>query len=146
MSAIEHELKTYLLTKAAITAIVGTRIYDTRAAQTATQNKLQDHIVLRALPGAVRHYHAGGVSTLVEASIDIKCVASSTVDTNTLYQKIRNEIDAYKGTWGSTTIKFSFLSPPYNASGNPSQGDDVGFPATGAVVEVMYTESAPVPT
>lgn len=139
--AVEFDMSTYLKTQAAVSSIVGTRVYATRAPQTSTQGKVDARIVYKLLPGSVRHYHAGGASGLTEAAIEIKCTDGNLVDARTLYDAVRGRIDAFRGTWGSTTIRSCFLSPPFDASGDPVQGDDQGYPTIGCVAEVIYVES-----
>jgi len=141
--SIDLDLATYLKTKSGVTDIVGTRVYARRAPQTTSQTKTAARIVYRLLPGSVRHYHAGGVSTLVEAAIQLELADGTYPDCQTLYTAIYNEIDAFRGTWNGTSVRSCFLSPPFDMTQDPTQGDDQGYWAVGAVAEVMYVEAAP---
>lgn len=143
--AVDFDLSTYLKTRSVVSGIVGTRIYEGRAPQTTGTSKVQPHITYRLLPGSTRHYHSTGASGLVQADIQLMFTDGTAVQARTLHEAVRNEIDGFSGTWGSTTIKSCFLGTPYNASGDPMQGDDTGYPTVGAVAEVTYTEAVPVP-
>lgn len=139
--AVESDMATYLKAQAAVSAIIGTRIYATRAPQNTSQTaKTQARIVYKLLPGSRRFYHSTGTSGLVEATIQFWMTATTMSAARTLYDAVQGKIDAFRGTWGTTTIKSCFLSPPFDASGDPTQGDDTGFWSVGAVAEVIYAE------
>ena len=139
---IHHDLATYLASRSAVSDIVGTRIYAVRAPQTSG-SKVQARIVYRLLPGSVRHYHSRGASGLVEANIELLFGAEKEPDSYAIYEAVRNEIDGFSGEWDGTVIDNCTLSTPSTASGDPTQGDDTGFPAVRAVASVFYQESLP---
>lgn len=143
---IEFALSTYLKSRPTISAIVGTRVYASRAPQkTATQDPVQARIVYRLLPGTERYYHTTAASGLVRADIELLCVAKTYSDARDLYEAIRNEIDGFSGLFDTTTIDQCMLTTPVDATGNPTQGDDVGYPCVSCVAEIVYQESVPVP-
>lgn len=143
---IESALSTYLKSRPTIAAIVGTRVYATRAPQkTATQSPVQSRIVYRLLPGAGRHYHTTGASGLVEADIELRLVCETYGDARDLYDAIRNEIDGFQGLFGTTVIDQCMLSTPSDGTADPTQGDDTGFPCVQCVASIFYQESIPEP-
>lgn len=140
---IEFALATFLKSKPTITAIVGNRVYEGRAPQNTSKQKVEARIVYRLLQGSTRHYHSTGASGLVEADIELMLVAESYLKARELYEEIRNEVDGFSGEWDGTEIERAVLSTPSRASGDPTQGDDTGFPAVHATVSVFYHESIP---
>lgn len=136
---IEFDLATYLLAQPAVSAIVGTRISAERAPQ--TDPKLAVRIVYRLLPGTERVYHTTGPSGFVEADIELTFTATTYPAARALYDAVRLEIDGTSGTWGTTTVQKATLSTPVGASGDPTQGDDVGFPSVRAILNVWYYEA-----
>lgn len=140
---IEFDLATYLLSRAAVSAIVGTRITAVRAPQTTDQDKTQPRIIYKLLEGSTRHYHTEGASGLVEADIELMMTAYTYAKAREIYEAVRDEIDGFSGTWDGTTIDNATLSPPATASSDPRQADDVGRPAVRAIVTVFYQESIP---
>ena len=143
---IESALATYLKARTTVLAIVGTSVYASRAPQkTAAQTPVQPRIVYQLLPGSRRHYHTTGASGLVEADIELLCIEKTYAKARILYEAIRNEIDGFSGTWGTTAIDQCLLSTPTDATGNPTQGDDMGFPCVSCVAAIVYVEAVPVP-
>lgn len=140
---IEFDLAAYLLTRTAVTDVIGSRIYANRAPQTTDANKRQARIVYTLSAGSVRHYHTQGASGLVEADIQLGIVAATYSAARDLYEIIRDEIDGFRGTWNGTTIDRATLTPPSNGSQEPTQGDDIGFPAVACTVQVFYQETIP---
>lgn len=136
---IEFDLAAYLLSRPEVSAIVGTRIFTERAPQTT--GKLDARIVCRLLPGAERVYHTTGPSGFVEADIELTFTATNYPDARALYDAVRLEIDGTSGTWGTTTIDKSTLGTPAGATGDPTQGDDTGFPSVRAILNVWYYEA-----
>ena len=140
---IEFDFATYIKSRAAITALVGTRVYEGRAPQTKSQQKVNSRIVYELLEGSERHYHSLGASGLVEADIQLHIVGETYVKAREIYEALRDEIDGFRGAWGEREIDRCVLSTPSRASADPSQGDDTGYPAVKAVVEIHYQESIP---
>lgn len=140
---IHFELANYLTSITAINDVIEGRIYNNRAPQTTSKNKLQPRIVYRLLPGSTRHYHSTGASGLVEADIALQFVGPTSEEAGELYELVRDEIDGFKGIWNETVIDRATLTPPADGSGDPTQGDDVGYPCIAANVEVFYQETVP---
>lgn len=140
---IHYDLADYLVSITAINAVISGRIYNNRAPQTTTTNKVETRVVYRLAPGSTRYYHSGGSSGLVQSDILLQMTASTTAKANQLYELIRDEIDGFSGTWSGTTIDKATLTPVADNATDPTQGDDVGYPTVTAVVEVFYQESIP---
>lgn len=140
---IEFALATQLLTSPTISAIVGNRVYEGRAPQTAQQRKTDARIVYRLIERTERYYHTTGASGLVEAEIELMLTAESYVKARELYEAVRNKIDGFQGLFGSVEIDRCVLSVPSRATGDPTQGDDTGYPTVKATATIHYQETIP---
>lgn len=135
---IEFALATHLKSRPVVTAAVGSRIY----ADKAPQDAARPYIVYE-IAGGERHYHSTGSSGLMESEISLRLHESTYLKARQLYEIIRNEIDGFRGTWGSVAIDRATLGPPVNGTAAPSDADEVGEPAVRTVVEVFHQESRP---
>jgi len=138
---IEFALATYMATRTAITDIVGTT--DGIFGDKARQKKDPPFIVYEQM-GGDKFYHTQGASGLAEAAIKITCRAKTYVKTHQLYEILRDELDGYRGTWATTSIRGAFLSEPSNASVPASNaGGDASQYALEGTLTVHYFRTAP---
>lgn len=131
----------FLATKPTITAVVGNRIYADKAPQGITGAR----IVYR-VTGGEKTYHTRGPSGLVEAGISLTFHANKGGDIATAlaaYEAVRNQIDGFQGTMGTTAIDRCVIGQPAYGSALPTQGDEVGSPAVNAMVHLHYLQAAP---
>lgn len=136
--AIEFELAAYLADQATVTTLVSTRIYADRMPQKA----VRPAIVYR-VNGGERFYHTQGPSGLTRTTIALSFHGNTPEQARAVYDAVRLVVDGYSGTWGSTDVDHSTISTPVSATGLPILGDEVGYPAVAAVVEVFHEESVP---
>ena len=135
---IEQRLVAYLLTKTAITSIVGSKVYGNTAYQASVAP-----FVLCVPNGGTRFYHTLGASGLTEAAIDVVCRAKTDVKAAELYEAVRDSVDGFRGMWGSTQIDSAFLEPHATGTESPTEGDAMGFPSMRATLNVFYHNSLP---
>jgi hypothetical protein len=135
---IEHDLIAYLLTKTAITSIVGIKVYG----NTAYQASVLPFILCRPT-GGTRFYHTLGASGLTEATIEIICRAKTDVAAAAVYEAVRDSVDGFRGLWNGRSIDSAFLTPHATGTEDPTEGDTHGFPAMRGELNVFYQESLP---
>jgi hypothetical protein len=138
--SIETEFRTFLLAQASITTLVAGRVYAERFPQ---GTKPQGPAIIYRIAGGDRTYHAGGASGLMQSDIAITCHGKGSLDAHDVYEAIRLKVDGKAGTWGTTAIDHATLSAPSSGTASPILGDEVGFPAVNAVVEVFHAETIP---
>ena len=107
MADIKEELKTYLKTKATITALVGSgtaaRIYTHRAREKAAKP-----FILIALSGGTSNEHLGGITGLATSAVNVWACDSTSTGADTLAEAIRlAPLQGLRGTLGSTKVTVS---------------------------------------
>jgi len=98
---VQVAVRAYLLTKTAITDIVGQRIYTDKLPQKATLPAVTMRIQ------SERHIHAlTGLVGLVDTRLQFECYSASRIATNNLCNEIIfSGIDAIKGTYSGLDIR-----------------------------------------
>lgn len=104
MPSLESELKTYLLTKSAITDLVGSgssaRIFEDRP----RQNRDTPFVVITTFDG-VSTEHIGGISGLARNRVQIDCHGATSAEAYTLAEAVRlAPLQMFRGTMGSTYV------------------------------------------
>lgn len=136
---IEFALGAYLLTRDAVTDIVGTAgVYGDKAPQ-----KKEPPFITYEQAGGDPFYHSEGASGLAEATITLTCKAKTYAKAHDLYEVLRDELDGFRGDWGSTVIRGAFLSAPANASQPDTQGSDTSNNAVKGSLTVHYFRAVP---
>lgn len=137
---IEFDLGAYLATRPNVTAVVGTSgIFGDKAPQ-----KKEPPFIVYSMAGGETFYHSLGASGLAEASITITCKAKSYVKARQLYEILRDELDGYRGDWGSSVIRGAFLTEPNNVSeSDGGGGNDTGHLAVRGGLTVHYFRAVP---
>ena len=97
--SLNSDLHTHLQTVAAITALVGTRIYRVNA----TQNAARPYIVFSRIsePGDYDH---GGKTNWREARYQFDIVGDTVDSVTSVREALETALDAHSGTWGSRVI------------------------------------------
>ena len=121
MADIKEELKTYLKTKAAITALVGVgtlaRIYTHRAREKAIKP-----FVLIAISGGNSNEHLGGISGLATSVVNVWACDTTSTGADSLAEAIRlAPLQGYRGLFGSTKVTVS--SQAHRDDGFEESGD-----------------------
>lgn len=142
---IEDDIRTYLLTQSAITALVGAdatgapaRIspHDRREGVTA------DSIVYSRT--STDHFQnliaAQGYAT---AHIEFDCISTSYAGAKTLGETLRSKLHGFRGAAGSVTIYGSILEDDYESFDEPADGSAKGLYHVIQGYAIQYTESVP---
>lgn len=98
--SLKADLKTYLLGKSAIGALVGTRMRPGAAKKGDTL----PYITYKQIGGSDDH-HQQGVSRLAEVVIQINCVAAGAEAAETLRNAVRDALGGFQGMMGSTQVR-----------------------------------------
>lgn len=136
---IEADLRTFMLTKAGITAFVGDRI---------RPDQLDEADVLPAIIVAVddeeQQNDLDGDGGLVKSTIAVMCMAPLRRDSRALAEHVRLSLAGFAGTAGSSTIRavMNGSATTYTPKGD---GNDSGFYTTEQEYTVWYSETVAYP-
>jgi hypothetical protein len=138
MSDIGVGIRTYLLTKTAITDIVGTRIYPTILPQNAT------------LPAIVFDVFGGtpddvltGSSGSFRAVVDLECISANHITSNDLAEQVRLVTQGYFGAMGDEQINAARLLSRSENYVQPIDGSDVGRHVVSISLEITHNQTIP---
>jgi len=138
MADIGVGIRTYLLTKSAITDIVGTRIYPAALPQNAD------------LPAIVYHVMGGspddvltGSSGSYRASVDLDCISTNHITTNNLAEQVRLLIQGYFGAMGTEQVNAARLTGRFENYLNPIDGSDVGKHVVALNFDITHNQTIP---
>lgn len=116
MADILTGVRTYLLTRSTVTALVGERIYPDEAPQSVTAA----HVLLSDV-SSESYEHLNGCSGLAETRVQVSCRATTRQAANDLREAIRLVMQGRRGTYGACTVRAcrvagraSFYEPPQN--------------------------------
>lgn len=124
MAVLEENLYTYLQTKAAVTALVSTRVYPDAAPQTATLPFL---VYTRI--STVREHKFGSAGTetgLTQSRIQIDCYASTYSGVSALSEQVRLALSGFRGTFGSGFANRISLVDENDLPADPDYGEQIG--------------------
>ena len=101
MAEIEETLRTYLLTKAALTALVGTRIFpddvsDGAALPAVVYQKISD----------IKDHTLTGISPLESPMIQFSAYATTKASARAISNQIKAALSDYSGTMSGITIQY----------------------------------------
>lgn len=135
---IGDDLKTYLETVSALTAIVSTRIYRSRAPQGL--DEANAHIVYRVLGREPRHY-SGSASGIPAYLVECEVFARTPRLAELAKEQLRLALDGYRGTFGSGFVTRAMLTDETDIDIRPVHGDERGYPGIRCDFEIAYTET-----
>jgi hypothetical protein len=115
--SISEDFRTYALTQATITAVVGSRIV-----QAPVHIDAPLPLIVFRRGSALTDPVLSGAGGLTESQLDVECVADTQDRAEDLSDVLHGLIQAYRGTWGSSSILGVFVE---------SQTDDYQFMADG---------------
>ena len=117
--AIAQDVRTYLLTKSAVTTLVGTRIFPSFIPQSNTTYPCIVYNLINQLPA---HMLSGGAG-YAETRVQLDVYATTLLVAESLAEVLRDELQGYKGTMGSSTVSsvvyknmVGFYEPPQDQS------------------------------
>ena len=126
-------LVSLLANETTISAIVGTRIYISKAPQTAAL----PHIVITQI-GSEENQTLDGTTGLRFVDFDIDCKADRSVEAETLGNAVRVFMDDATGTAGSQTITQCLLNDESTDYEPPVDGSDKGVHVVLIDVTIQY--------
>lgn len=133
---IDEDLRAELLTKTAVTDLVGPNgVYVAQAEQSAGRPL----VVLRALAGSP-DYHAGGASGLEETFIDLRCEGRSPAEARDVYETIKPHVSGVgNASWNGTHVRSCMIDDgPKDTTEPPRHGDQRGFPSISARLRIAH--------
>lgn len=136
---MEEGLRTYLLSKADVTEIVGQRFFAARM----PANQDYPALVFQRR-STQRDHHQGGALGPVAATTALYCLSDDYTEAKDIASIIRRLIDgAHNTTWGDTQIAWSVVADESDQMYQPIDGGDVGYYARILVLNVTYVETLP---
>ena len=102
--SLEADIRTYMLTRTAITDLVSTRIYFQKLPQNATFPLLVSNRI-----STKREYSHSGDSNLTTPRVQYSCYAETWTAAKDLAEQIVSEMSGFSGTAGSTTVYSTFV-------------------------------------
>lgn len=117
-----------------ISAIVGSRVYVSKAPQSA----VLPYIIITQM-SSNENQTIDGSTGLRFVDFDIDCKADRSVESETLGNAVRTFIDDYTGTAGSETVKAVLLNDESTQYEPPTDGSDTGIYTTLLDVTIQYT-------
>lgn len=126
-------LVSLLVNEATVSAIVGSRVYVTRAPQQAAY----PHIIITQM-GTEENKSLDQTSGLRFITFDIDCKAQTSVGAETLANAVRTFIDDYTGTAGSFTVGAVLLGGESDDYESPTDGSDKGVYVVTLDVQIQY--------
>lgn len=147
MALIEAELMTYLLSKASVTALVGTRVFRVFVPQSNSGNAQSDvgklpRIVLQRVTGG-RSYFIGGGDGLPMPTIQLSCQALTYGAAKAIADALRMVLDGFSGTMGSTYVGVCVQDNETDIYEPPDDARDQGVHQCVLDYRIAYTETAP---
>lgn len=138
MATIENAWFTRLTGHAAVSALVGTKVFPSVAPPETTPPYITFRVV-----SAPRLHHMLGASGFVDARLQTDCWDSRAETANTVSEAVRNAMDTFRGTVSDVVIRKCLLS---DASGEfvvPKAKTEGGLHRRRLDFDVGYLEAAP---
>jgi hypothetical protein len=122
---IRADLRTYLLAQSSITTLIGQRLYLSRIPLPGTY----PCVSYRRVSGG--HFHdLQGSRGYCEAAIEIEVWSDDSEEVESVGDAIRQKLQGFVGTMGSTTVKRVTLDDEQDSFLPPIEGSDTGVHRT----------------
>lgn len=132
-------LSTYLLSKSAITTIVGQRIYPLRPPQGSSNYPC---VTYQTISSRSTYSH-GGDNQLRFERVQINCFGRTVKSAKDLAESVRLAMSGYAGVMGSTTVQSCFLDNERDVSYDSPDTASQDLFCTQVDYMIAYTEAAP---
>jgi hypothetical protein len=137
MYDVAQSIRAYLLTKTAITDVVGQRIYADQLPQNATLPAIEMAVI-----SDVPEMQLSDITGLTKARIQFVCFATTRRITRQISQAIRTcGVAAIKGLYSGVWIKGVAVDGSFDATIPPSDGNDIHRYLTTVDLVVDYLEA-----
>lgn len=121
---------------AGVTALASTRIYPRQAPQGATK----PYIVVTKAPGQQDWHKSGSAPGAATSFVNVRCHAANYKAARELAEQVEFAINGVRGTFGSVFVAHCLLRDLYDASTQPLNDDETGFPCVALDFEVAHTK------
>lgn len=141
--SIRGDLRTHLAAQTGITNLIGgatPRIYPVRRPQAVTG----DAICFWRTSGGHDHNLTGSSGTAI-GTFAIEAISSSYTNADAIAEAIRQGMQGFSGTMGSTAVKSVILDDEQDGYDDPLDGSDVVTYRIALLYRIRYTESKPTP-
>lgn len=135
---IEYAINELLTSDAAITAMVGDRVFHMRSKQNATYPN-----ITYQRRGTQRNRHLRGPSGIARASFQIDCWASTQKAARQLAEVVRLQIDNYSGNAGEHFVQRVYVDEDLDNWEWEIAGKDAIIGRVTLIVGVWFCESVP---
>lgn len=142
MSRIRQTLRTYLLDQSALTALVGTRIYQSRVPKGDTPLQNFPAIVYRRMTGGHEH-DLDGSAGVARARFQVTVVGTDAIAVDDICEQLRQAMQGFRGQFDTTRVTCVTLNDEVDDYIESTIGDDVGFYLTMLVYTVSHIETKP---
>ena len=121
--AIGADVRTYLLTKSAVTSVLGTRIFPNVI---PLKNTTWPCVVYGIVSQAPAHHLTGGAG-YAWTRIQLDVYATGPVSRDALVEILRDELQGFSGTMGSSTVSAVKYENSLDLYEPPTDSSDVGL-------------------
>lgn len=139
MAEIDEDCRTYLLTKSAITALVGTRIWPEKIPES---RRVFPCIVYTLVSQVPAHDLAGGAGW-AESRLQLDSYAKTSKVRGTLTETIRDKMQGFSGTMGGATVDSVVYQNSRNEYEIPQDKSDVGLYRNAADYWLRHQQAVP---
>ena len=120
--AIGQDVRTFLLSKSSFTSVVGTRLY----AGTLPQRVTTAPFVIYSIVSQNAAHHLGNGAGFAETRIQFDVYAITPEARDSLVEIIRNILQGYSGTMGSSTVSSVTYKNSIDQYVQPQDQSDIG--------------------
>ncbi len=138
MASIRSDVRTYLQTLSSVTDLTGARVYPMGAPNSATFP-----FVTVTRVSSNHYHHTTDATGLVRDRIQLNAFASTAISLNNVCEALRNAMDTYRGTMGTSTVRNCTLEDESDDSTPPTDGSDELVYSTRQDYFLWRTEAAP---
>ncbi len=140
--SIGAELVIYLQSKSAITDLVDAT--DIRPQRTTQGVPTDTDRIVYYVSGGEHVRSLTGSSGLANANIDLHCQSVNYDRANAIAEALRNELECFQGTLGSTTVQGVFVDQVQESCSEPMPGgNDTVMHDVALPISVWYEEAIP---
>jgi hypothetical protein len=135
---IRNSIRQYLLSKLAVTNIIGTRLYPV----VLPQLESVPAIVYRRISGGHNHNIDKATGSAIPV-FELDCWADTYAQAETLAEAVRGVMQGFDGTMGDTVVTACILDDETDDYEPPDEGSDRGVFSITLRYRIRYTESVP---
>lgn len=136
--SLTADLQTYLLAQSGIASLVGAQVYWQAAPQATAFPYITFFLVSEE-----REHDVAGQCGVVFAFYQVDCWHEGSADIHAIADAVRNAVDGYTGTMGSTTVQYSKLINRHEFIDSPQFGKEAVEDRVMLEVEIHSVESIP---